>query len=292
MIIAAWIKANVSVGGTGALTLTRIAGYPYFWDHPDMLDGVAVPYVVLDSASRPLEAGNGIISTSGADKILTRTSIRQTWVDATPAYDLTAPAALDIAAGSIVMCGLLPSHIKLRGNSIADGATGRIACNAVAAETGTSALALATDTIYHIEYDPSDYGGLCDAICVRSTGVTGTNKITPAVVSKDLTTGEPGKILWQGAEVTITGAGIQAMTFAARPMPDARCFVSLLVSVGTGISLHNAPRRRTTLGVNSDLQTQGYLTEARAYGSGFPSSFSATPTYVFADPINVGFRAP
>src|SRR5688500_4190733 len=98
-MFANWVRMTSSTGGTGALTLAAVTGWPRWQDVWGSTGSRYASYVIqewagADHSGPPTKAEAGLGTINLATGVLTRTKPTSTWNSAGPTYDGTSPTAI------------------------------------------------------------------------------------------------------------------------------------------------------------------------------------------------------
>lgn len=143
------IKHETTTTGTGAVTLTAVAGWPTFASVFGSSGSRMVEYTILDASGVPIEGGVGTVTLSTLS--LERTIVRWTWDGS--AYTGAGATALSLAAGTkSVICAPSADSAFPSFPSVATTVTDNIGHGSLGAGTSAQTVGLVNGRTYFIPY--------------------------------------------------------------------------------------------------------------------------------------------
>ena len=116
-MFADWVRMTSSTGGTGALTLTAVTGWPRWQDVWGSTGSRYASYCIqewagTDHSGPPIKAEGGLGTINLATGVLTRSKPASTWLASGPTYDGTSPSAISF--------GTTAANIEISSSPLAD----------------------------------------------------------------------------------------------------------------------------------------------------------------------------
>lgn len=207
-MLANGVQETTTTTGTGALTLSAVAGFVRFSDA--FADGERCGYSIISDAGAPIEGGIGVYT---AANTLARTY--PLWTYASGTYDATAPAAVSLSSGTkTVLCSPLAELSGLPSFAPQSGAAFRGLFSAHLRNSAGDSKSCAANTAFYTPFLLLQSIQLASLACRVETGGASSN------VRLGLWSWNPdgtlGPKVTETADVATTTSGIKTGSVTAR----------------------------------------------------------------------------